>query len=225
MEALTLMKRNAFTFSLFLLVVAVGFSACRPRTNRSRTPAKTAQQAQPSTQQSTSAKQVLARTDSAIQRVAAMNADQELDRPPVAQDETAAPRTPWGSPYVPRPNAAEYDVYQAGLAAYNGGQYDQAIGAFSQTVVAGRPPELVPNAYYWMGESYFAMQRYAESLPYFEYVTNVGPEYKRSMAFYKLSLANNNLGNRQAANLWYERLRNEYPGSSYSKKLAALGMR
>ncbi len=222
MEAMLTMKRYAFTMAI-LLIAGLASVSCKPRASRSRTPARTPA-AQQATAQGTTAKQVLSRTDSAIARVAAMNSDQALDQTPVATDEQSQ-RTPWGANYVPRPNGSDYEAYQAGLAAFNGGQYDQAIGSFSQTVVSGRPPEMVPNAYYWMGESYFAMQRYAESLPYFEYVTNSGPEYKRSMAFYKLSLANNNLGNRQAANLWYERLRNEYPGSSYSKKLAALGMR
>jgi TolA-binding protein len=223
MKAILTMKRHAFTIAIIFTAV-IGLSSCKPRTNRNRNTARNPT-TPTATQQGTSAKQVLSRTDSAIARVAAMNNDPELDRPPVATDEGASTRTPWGANYVPRPNNSDYDAYQAGLGAYNAGQYDQAIGAFSQTVVAGRPPEMVPNAYYWMGESYFAMQRYAESLPYFEYVTNAGPEYKRTMAFYKLSLANNNLGNRQAANLWYERLRNEYPRSTYSKKLASLGMR
>jgi len=219
------MKYSPIQSVAVLVLAGVTVGGCRPRTNRSRTNTRTQTQQTATNSQTPTAKSVLARTDSAIARVSSMNDNADLDKPPVATDDIS-PRTPWGASYVPRPASGNgYEVYQSGLGSYNAGQYDQAIGAFSQTVVSGQPPELVPNAYYWMGESYFAMQRYQESLPYFEYVTNAGPEYKRSMAFYKLALANNNLGNRQAANLWYERLRTEYPGSSYSKKLAALGLR
>lgn len=209
----------------FAIVGVLGIASCRPRTNRSRTNNPPAQQTATASTEPT-AQSVLSRTDSAIQRVASMNNESD-DAPPVASDESLSnnSRTPWGSNYTPSPNGGDYDVYQGGLASYNAGQFDQAIASFSQVAVSGKPPELVPNAYYWMGESYYAMQRYAESLPYFEYVTKAGPEYKRQMAFYKLSLANDNLGNRQAANLWYERLNNEYPGSSYAKKLASRGLR
>ena len=216
---------NALRLSFLMLLLAVVVVGCRPRTSKNRTKQNTAQTTKTATPAGMDAKQVMNRTDSAIQRVAAMNYESDLDRPPVATDDGAGARTPWGSSYVPRPNGGDYDTYQNALGSYNAGQYDQAIGSFSQVVVSGKPPELVPNAYYWMGESYYAMQRYQESLPYFEYVTKAGPEYKRTMAFYKLAMASDNLGNRQAANLWYERLRNEYPSSTYAKKLAARGLR
>jgi TolA-binding protein len=135
------------------------------------------------------------------------------------------PRTPWGSAYVPQPDLSEYATFQAALGAYNGKRYDDAIALFSQVVNAGRPPEMVPNAYYWMGESLYAQGRYAESMPYFEYTTRVGPNYKRDMAMYKLSRANLHLGNRAGANLWYERLRSDYPRSSHIATLRKLGAR
>jgi TolA-binding protein len=127
--------------------------------------------------------------------------------------------------YVPQPDLTDYGLYEAALGAYNGSRYDEAIALFSQIVTKGRPPELVPNAYYWMGESFYAEQRYAESVPYFEYVTRVGPMYKREMAFFKLSRGALHLGNKQDANMYYERLRNEYPGSHYIATLRKLGAR
>jgi TolA-binding protein len=135
------------------------------------------------------------------------------------------PRTPWGEPYIPQPDLSAYGPYQAALAAYNGGRYEEAIGLFSQVVNSGRPPEVLPNAYYWIGESLFSEGRYAESMPYFEYVTRVGPTYKRTMAMYKLSRGNIALGNQAGANMWYERLRNEYPTSMYIAPLRKLGAR
>jgi TolA-binding protein len=207
-----------------ILLLSLGFVSCRPRA--SRTANRTAKPATPATatQSGTSAKQVLARTDSAIQRVGSMMTG-DADLPPLAAEPMPGfGMPPFTAPYVPRPNMAEYNRFEAGLGAFNGARYDEAIGHFSQVVLSGRPPEMVPNAYYWMGESYYAMQRYAESLPYFEYTTNVGPQYRKETAFYKLGRANLALGNRQAARLWYERLRVEFPRSSYVSRLKkALG--
>jgi len=216
------MKRQGEFLQVCLaLLLVVSLVDCRPRGNRTKTtpPAdqKTNAAAQPTPQA------VLARTDSAIERVASLNNGDD-EKPPVATDETLN-RTPWGSTYTPTPGGGDYDVYQSALGSYNAGQYDQAIASFSKVAISGKPPELVPNSYYWMGESYYAMQRFADCLPYFEYVTKAGPEYKRQMAFYKLALANDNLGNRQAANMWYERLRNDYPSSSYAKLLSNRGLR
>jgi TolA-binding protein len=168
-----------------------------------------------------SAKSVLTRADSALARVAELGREET----PVAPTPDYTPRTPWGSTYVPQPDLSEYATFQAALGAYNGKRYEDAIALFSQVVNSGRPPEMVPNAYYWMGESLYAEGRYAESMPYFEYVTRVGPNYKRDMSMYKLSRANLHLGNRSGANLWYERLRNEYPRSSYIATLRRLGAR
>ena len=163
------------------------------------------------------------RADSVLAKVSALS-NEERETPQVAPDDYP-PRTPWGAPYVPRPDLSEYSIFEAGLASFNSGNYDQAIGAFSQIAVSGRPPELVPNAYYWIGESYFAMNRFAEALPYFEYTTKAGSPYKRETSFYKMAVANKMLGNMQAAMMWSERLRAEYPKSRYNAKVRKMGLR
>jgi TolA-binding protein len=216
-----------------VLAMSVMLASCRSsRTsrsnaarNRAATPANQAPEAGPSAQA------VLTHADSALERVNQLSADDHStsEAPPMAtppnQPNFTPMRTPWGAPYTPQPNLTEYGLYEAALGAYNGRRYDEAIALFSQIVTRGRPPELVPNAYYWMGESFYATGRYAESIPYFEYVTRVGPEYKRTMALYKLSRAALYLGNRQDANMYYERLRNEYPHSQYIHTLIKLGAR
>jgi TolA-binding protein len=212
-----------FALSTSLIVM----SSCKPRSTRSKSktaakPAATAGTATPSA--TISARQVMSRADSAIQRVGMMRDDVEM--PPMGYDPMLGPpRAPWGAPYVPRPNPTEYSRFEAGLAAFSASRYDEAIGQFSQIAVGGRPPELVPNAYYWIGESYYAMGRYSESQPYFEYVTKVGPQYKREISFFKLSRGNLHMGNKQAGEMWYQRLMAEYPSSKYGSRLRAAGAR
>lgn len=216
----TMSPRLIRTIGVALTIVSV--AGCRPRASRTTRPSQT----QPSAAGQTgtpSAKSVLQHADSALERVAQLGQEPEPTARQTMPDYT--PRTPWGEAYVPQPDLTAYAPYQAALAAYNGKRYDDAIALFSQVVNSGRPPEMLPNSYYWIGESLYAQGRYAESMPYFEYVTRVGPTYKRTISMYKLSRGNIYLGNQTGANLWYERLRNEYPSSSYIAPLRKLGAR
>ena len=214
------MNINKLFLLLLLAAVLVGTDSCSRRATKSKTAAKkTTPTQQAST--GTSAAKVMSRADSVLAKVNAMSSA-ELDVASVKSEDY--PRTPWGANYVPRPDLTAYSNYEAGLAAYNGGDYDKTVGLMTQIAVSGRPPELVPNAYYWMGESYYALGRYADALPYFEYTTKAGPTYKREMAFYKLSRANYTIGNTQAASMWNERLRAEYPSTKYAKTLKKIGV-
>ena len=210
---------------LLLLMVAGTISSCRPRATRNTNRNRTQQAQTPATTGGPSAASVMAKTDSVISRLGQMH-DEPTDIPPMAYEPglMTPPRTPWGTPYVPSPANEDYDVFEAALGAFNGGDYDQAIGLLSQVVVAGRPPEMVPNAYYWIGESCYALGRYAEMLPYFEYTVKVGPQHKREIAMYKLARANHVMGNEQAASVWYQRLRAEYPKTTYASRLRSLGI-
>jgi TolA-binding protein len=220
------MRYTRLTAVIMLFVVLAGtLASCRssrssrnPRTNRTSTAAK-AQTTGPS------AASVMAKTDSVISRLGELNAE-STEIPPMAYEPGLGgpPRTSWGTPYVPRPSNEDYDVFEAALGAFNGGDYDQAIGLLSQVVVSGRPPEMIPNAYYWIGESYFAMGRYAEMLPYFEHTVKVGPQHKREIAMYKLARGNHAMGNEQGASMWYQRLRAEYPKTTYASRLRGLGI-
>jgi TolA-binding protein len=214
------MTFSRITTLLLLAALLVGSDSCSRRASRSKTTAKkTAPTQQAAT--TTSAAKVMSRADSVLAKVSAMSAE-DLDVASVKSEDY--PRTPWGANYVPRPDLTAYSNYEAALAAYNGGDYDKAVGLLSQIAVSGRPAELVPNAYYWMGESYYALGRYADALPYFEYTTKAGPTYKREMAFYKLARANYTIGNVQAASMWNERLRAEYPSTKYAKTLKKIGV-
>ena len=210
---------------IFVGILALGSTmiSCRSsRTNRSNPRNKPAPQAVTPPASGPSAQSVLTSADSALARVNQLSAE---DREAANRDATPMNEQSAQPNYVPQPDLTEYGLYEAALGAYNGRKYDESIALFSQIVTKGRPPELVPNAYYWMGESFYAENRYAESMPYFEYVTRVGPQYKREMAFFKLSRAAQHLGNKQDANMYYERLRSEYPHSHYISTLKKLGAR
>ena len=210
---------------LGVLVLASSVMSCRSsRSNRTNPRNKPAPAPVETLASGPSAQSVLTNADSALAKVNQLSAEDREAENHEAESREAAPMAEQPN-FVPQPNLSEYGLYEAALGAYNGRRYDEAIALFSQIVTKGRPPELVPDAYYWMGESFYAENHYAESAPYFEYVTRVGPQYKREMAFFKLSRGAIHLGNKQDANMYYERLRSEYPRSHYIATLRKLGAR
>ncbi len=216
------MKMTKILLALLLVSSLVMLDSCRSRATRSRTAAKNKATQPAPAASGTSAQQVMTRADSVLAKVSSMS-QEPRDIPTITTEDY--PRTPWGSTYIPRTDLSAYSTYEAGLSNFTNGQYDQALANFSQIAVSGRPAEMVPNAYYWMGESYYAMQRFADAIPYFEYTVKAGPAFKRESAFYKLARSNYSMGNTQAAGMWYERLMTEYPKSSYGKNLKKIGVR
>jgi TolA-binding protein len=216
------MKKTIILIALLFAASILVLDSCRPRSTRNRNTAKNRSTQPSQTANGPSAQQVLSKADSTLAKVSALSQEPQ-DIPPVSSDDY--PKTPWGASYIPKPDLSAYSTYEAGLGNFTQGEYENALADFSQVVVNGRPPEMVPNAYYWMGECYFAMQRYADALPYFEYTVQAGPNFKRESAFYKLARSNYSMGNSQAAGMWYERLMTEFPKSSYGPKLRKLGIR
>jgi TolA-binding protein len=216
--------KNSRLFVLLLIVASVvSVQSCRPRSTKNRTAKKQpTQQPQQVASTGPSASQVMSRADSVLAKVGAMNS-KDLDVANVQpEDYPQSPNSMSG--YVPRPDLTAYSSYQAALAAYNASDYEQSISLLSQIIVNGNPPELVPNAYYWLGECFYAEGRFADAVQYFEYTTQVGPTFKKETALYKLSRCNYSIGNTQAASMWFDRLRAEFPKSKYAKNLKKLGV-
>ncbi|HYM21327.1 MAG TPA: tetratricopeptide repeat protein [Candidatus Kapabacteria bacterium] len=215
------------TTRIFIVLLAaitiISVESCRPRASKNRTTKKQpTQQPQQTASNAPSASQVMHRADSVLAKVGSMNSA-DLDIANVQpQDYPQSPNSMSG--YVPRPDLTAYSNYQAALAAYNASDYEQAISLLSQIIINGNPPELVPNAYYWLGECFYAEGRFADATQYFEYTTQVGPTYKKEVALYKLARCNYSIGNTQAASMWFERLRAEYPNTKYSKALRKIGV-
>lgn len=218
------MKFRTFTLLLLSATLVVGLNSCRPRSQKSakKQTKKPSTETSKTAQTTPSAKSVMSRADSVLANLSSLTAE-ERDMPQVTPSDYPT-RTPWGAPQDANPDPSGYKVFESGLASFNASDYQAAIGAFSQIAMSGRPAELVPNAYYWIGESYYGMNRFAESIPYFEYTAKAGPAYKRETAFYKIAMASSLAGNDEAASTWTQRLRAEYPKSKYVKLLKKAGV-
>jgi TolA-binding protein len=216
------MKLRTFILLLLSATLVVGLNSCRPRSQKTAKKQTKKPPTDTTKQNTPTAKSVMSRADSVLANLSSLTAE-ERDMPQVTPSDYPN-RTPWGAPQDVNPDPSGYKVLESGLASFNASDYQAAIGAFSQIASSGRPPELVPNAYYWMGESYYGMNRFAESIPYFEYTAKAGPAYKRETAFYKIAMASSLAGNDEAASTWAQRLRAEYPKSKYIKLLKKAGV-
>jgi tol-pal system protein YbgF len=111
--------------------------------------------------------------------------------PPTAQPPVVAPpagQPPAASPSPPPPVVATRpaqpapaqlppeDVYRTALNDYTKGNYDLAISGFRTYIQNYPKTSLVPNAQYWLGESYYSQKNYAQAIEEFEVVIRDYPD-------------------------------------------------
>jgi tol-pal system protein YbgF len=68
------------------------------------------------------------------------------------------------------------DLYKQGFDAFQKGAYSEATGIFSEFVKQNPDSTLVPNAYYWMGESYMNVKDYEKAIVQFQEVVDKYPK-------------------------------------------------
>jgi tol-pal system protein YbgF len=94
-------------------------------------------------------------------------------QPPAAQPPPAVATRPAApSPALLQPE----DVYRAALNDYTKGNYDLAITGFRTYIQNYPKTSLVPNAQYWLGESYHSQKNYAQAIEEFEVVIRDYPD-------------------------------------------------
>jgi len=87
------------------------------------------------------------------------------------------------------------EVYKNALGDYTKGDYDLAIAGFRSYVQNYPRTSLVPNAHYWLGESYYGQKNYAQAIEEFEVVIRDYPDspkvpsalFKQGDAFLQLN--------------------------------------
>jgi len=94
------------------------------------------------------------------------------------------------------------------------GEYEKAIEAFNEFIRQCPKHESVENAYYWIGESYYALEKFHEAISQFDLLIN---QYKSSpnigLALYKMARSQQELGKNAKAKKTYQRLIDEYAGT------------
>ncbi len=113
--------------------------------------------------------------------------------------------------------ASPATVYARALALYESGKHVQAREAFEAFMRAFPQSSLAPNALYWIGETWYAQQRFARAGEAFALVPSRYPRHAKSAdALLKQAYSALRSGNPTLARRLFDRLDAGYPGSHAS---------
>jgi tol-pal system protein YbgF len=156
---------------------------------------------------------------------AALPPEGEDDAPPAGGAPAPAPSAampPATAPAVPGPvGEAERAAYGAAFDVLKAGRYDESARAFQDFLRQFPQGGLVPNALYWLGESYYATQNYALALDQFRTLLERFPANDKAPgALLKLGLSQYGLGRQADAESTLAEVGRRYPGSDAARTAA-----
>jgi tol-pal system protein YbgF len=121
-------------------------------------------------------------------------------------------------PSVPGDPGGERAAYDSAFAALRAGDYVTSARAFQAYLSAYPDGALAPNAWYWLGESYYVTQNYPIALQSFDTLLQRFPgSTKAPDAMLKRGFALIELGQAGPGAAALERLVGEYPGSDAAR--------
>lgn len=141
--------------------------------------------------------------------------------PPAAA--VSPPARPGPAPVsaLPAPEAATADdqgAYTAAFEALKRGDYVESARAFQAYLRAFPQGALAPNAWYWLGESYYVTQNYPIALEAFESLLSQFPDSAKAPdALLKKGYCQIELGQVGAGQLTLNRVINEFPGTDAAR--------
>ncbi|THB64475.1 MAG: tol-pal system protein YbgF [Desulfovibrio sp.] len=154
---------------------------------------------------------------------------EETDAPPPtapAEVETSPPPEPPAQasppPVSPTGTAALRALYDRALALTRNGQTAQARPLFEQFLSGAPRHELAPNAYYWLGETFYHEHDYGQAILTFKEVPRLYPDHSKApAAMLKIGFSYEKLGDVSNARFYLQTLVEEYPGSEPAQLAAA----
>ena len=173
--------------------------------------------------------------DSRLQRMEAGGATSAASAPlpapaasngPTRAAPATGPRAPLSGTRPPSPNAMDVDAralngqgaYDIALAALRQGDYVESARSFQAFLSDYPSAPLAPNAWYWLGESYYATQNYPIALRSFDTLLSSFPDSpKVPDAMLKKGYCQIELGDAGAGRLTLNRVINEFPGSDAAR--------
>jgi tol-pal system protein YbgF len=105
-------------------------------------------------------------------------------------------------------------AYDAAFGAIRGGDYVKASRGFRDFLQQYPDSNLAPNAYYWLGESYYATSNYPVALEAFQRLINQYPQSEKAPdALLKLGYTQLELKQNDAGKATLKSVATKYPGS------------
>ncbi len=108
--------------------------------------------------------------------------------------------------------------YSAALKLFKSRNYKDALSTFQDLSMSKVVPDMVGNTYYWIGECYYAMQKYSDAVKSFETVLTFPKSYKEGAAYIMLGMSYLRLGDKQQARLAWQTLIKKDPKSQYGNR-------
>jgi tol-pal system protein YbgF len=123
--------------------------------------------------------------------------------------ETASPRDPRA-------------VYESAFNAYKEGNYPTAVSRFQEFIEAFPASDLADNAFYWIGESYYAKEEFERAISSFLQLVDRYPQgNKVPDALFKVGLSYTRLRKPEKGREFFTRVMDNYPFSDAAQKAKA----
>lgn len=112
-------------------------------------------------------------------------------------------------------NSPEYDLYQQALQIFNKRQYEEAAALFNDLLKHYPGGKYAANAYYWIGECYYAISDFASAISAFKKVLTFKNSQKGDDAQNKIALSFLKMGQSVEAKTEFKKLVERYPASEF----------
>ncbi len=107
---------------------------------------------------------------------------------------------------------ADFDrVYNEGLKLFRSRKYQDAINDFTNLAASNMDDILMSNAHYWLGECYYAIQKYGDARDEFEKTLTYPKSYKVGAAYLMLGMSYLRLGNKEKTRETWQSFIKKYP--------------
>ena len=117
-----------------------------------------------------------------------------------------------------RPAGSDQQNYEAALDLIEGRKYDEANRAFTAFLASFPTSPLADNAQYWLAETYYVRNQYAEGLPAFRrLIENYPQSDKVPDALLKVGFCQAELGERAAARTSLQEVMRQFPGTTAAR--------
>jgi len=114
----------------------------------------------------------------------------------------------------PPEKPSEEDLYKEGLSALKQKDYEAARRVFRRYLELYPRGKYAANAYFWIGETYYAEKRYEEAILEYQKVIDRYPKhYKVPAALLKQGLSFLRIGDTEAARILFRKIVKQYPRS------------
>ncbi len=154
-----------------------------------------------------------------VQRLDALRRSQVIRTTPSSSPGAETPTEPSGNSSAL--NEACDRSYDSAFILVRKGQYDKAITGFKNFLDSCPKHQAVANAYYWMGECYYSLEKYQDAVTQFDYLLkNYKSSVNGSRALYKMARSKQELKQKAEAKQLFERLIKDYPRTLEAEQAA-----